>query len=56
MWKYIGCHEFGHTGGLGHRMDGGTWSDADRNSCMNQETIPITNFDSHDLAEINEDV
>ncbi len=51
-WKSVGCHEFGHTGGIGHRTHS---SDADDNSCMRSDIDPIT-FDSHDLNEINADV
>lgn len=52
-WKYIGCHEFGHTGGLGHRTNA---NDTNFDSCMNQETLNITTMDQHDLDQINEDV
>ncbi|MCX4583186.1 hypothetical protein [Streptomyces sp. NBC_01481] len=48
QWKSLGCHEFGHTGDLGHR-----WSstDSDSNSCMRVEIWP-THYDQHDLNAI----
>lgn len=50
-WRSLACHEFGHTGGLGHRSSG---NDTDNNSCM-RSTISASrpNFDTHDLNAIN---
>lgn len=49
-WKSLGCHEFGHTGDIGHRPASG---DTDKNSCMRDDDIWPQNFDSHDLEAIN---
>lgn len=51
-WKSVGCHEFGYTGGIGHRFAS---SDADNNSCMRSDINPIY-FDTHDLNASNSDV
>lgn len=48
-WKHLGCHEFGHTVGLGHRSAA---SDPNSDSCM-RETIWPTQFDSHDDDQIS---
>lgn len=48
-WKSLGCHEFGHTVGLGHRSSS---NDTDDNSCMRVEIWP-TLFDSHDDNQIS---
>lgn len=49
-WKATGCHEYGHTGGLGHRAD--EWA---AQSCMKDppSSLSLTN---HDLVTINGDV
>ncbi|MFJ5773394.1 hypothetical protein [Streptomyces sp. NPDC093094] len=49
-WLVMGCHEFGHTGDLGHRSKS---NDTDNNSCMRStvETAYVK-FDSHDLNAI----
>lgn len=49
-WFYIGCHEFGHTGGLGHETASSNYS-----SCM-ENGSGHTRFRQHDIDEINEDV
>lgn len=48
QWRSLGCHEFGHTGDLGHRSAG---ADTDNNSCMRVSIWP-THFDQHDLNAI----
>lgn len=48
QWRSLGCHEFGHTGDLGHRKKS---NDSDNNSCMREEIWP-THFDQHDLNAI----
>jgi hypothetical protein len=48
-WRSLGCHELGHTGGLGHRTSS---TDTDNNSCMRSDIWP-KNFDQHDLDAIN---
>jgi hypothetical protein len=45
-----GCHEFGHTAGLGHRTH---TTDTDDNSCMQQGRYISGSFDAHDLDAIN---
>lgn len=49
MLKSLGCHEFGHTGSVGHRSSS---NDSDDNSCMRQSIWP-ENLDSHDRNAIN---
>lgn len=49
QWQSLGCHEFGHTGDIGHRPPSG---DTDNNSCMRQDIWPL-NLDSHDITAIN---
>ncbi|GAB1692721.1 hypothetical protein KRM28CT15_45240 [Krasilnikovia sp. M28-CT-15] len=51
-WRSLGCHEFGHTGDLGHRNSA---TDTDNNSCMREEIWPL-NFDQHDLNAIDSGV
>ena len=47
----LGCHEFGHTGGLGHRNAD---NDTDNNSCMRSAiSSNRQSFDAHDLDAIN---
>lgn len=48
-WRHLGCHELGHTGGLGHRYAS---TDAQDNSCMRQGLWNATSLDSHDLEAI----
>ncbi|MFD7067974.1 hypothetical protein ACFV97_12170 [Streptomyces sp. NPDC059913] len=48
QWRSLGCHEFGHTGDLGHRSKS---NDTDNNSCMRENIWP-THFDAHDLNAI----
>jgi hypothetical protein len=48
-WRSLGCHEFGHTGGLGHRYAS---DDSNDNSCMRSDIWP-QNFDFHDINAIN---
>ncbi|CAL9313487.1 hypothetical protein ABZ568_26660 [Streptomyces olindensis] len=48
QWKSLGCHEFGHTGDLGHRSRS---NDTDNNSCMRVEIWPQY-YDQHDLNAI----
>lgn len=47
--RSLGCHEFGHTGSVGHRAAS---DDGDNNSCMRVEIWPET-LDSHDRSSIN---
>ncbi|GAA3928284.1 hypothetical protein GCM10023085_06790 [Actinomadura viridis] len=51
-YRAVGCHEFGHTGTLGHRARS---ADSDNNSCM--RTYISDNWsgslDSHDINAIN---
>ena len=49
-WIFVGCHEFGHTGGLGHRPVSGRYA-----SCM-EAGSGHPDFNQHDIDEINEDV
>ncbi|MFC7486903.1 hypothetical protein ACOCJ7_11745 [Knoellia sp. CPCC 206453] len=49
-WRKVGCHEFGHTGGLGHRTSA---DDTDTNSCMREGRVSVQQLDSHDLNQIN---
>lgn len=51
-WRSLGCHELGHTAGLGHRHNS---DDTYDNSCMRSDIWPRT-FDSHDLDAINSSV
>jgi hypothetical protein len=46
-WKYIGCHEFGHIGGLGHQPSG--------SSCM-VDTSGNMDLGQHDIDMVNRDV
>lgn len=48
-YQSLGCHEFGHTGDLGHRSSG---SDSDNNSCMRSDIWPAQ-FDDHDVQAVN---
>ncbi|MBO9524015.1 MAG: hypothetical protein J7518_20965 [Nocardioidaceae bacterium] len=48
-WLSLGCHELGHTAGLGHRAAS---NDVDDNSCMRSEIWPRS-FDGHDIDAIN---
>ncbi len=48
-WRSLGCHEFGHTGGLGHRYAS---DDSDDNSCMRTPIWPRF-YDTHDINAIN---
>ncbi|RSM51791.1 hypothetical protein DMB66_40885 [Actinoplanes sp. ATCC 53533] len=52
QWRSLGCHEFGHSGDLGHRSSG---NDGDNNSCMRVEIWP-ENYDQHDLDAIEDGV
>lgn len=52
VWNHVGCHEFGHTAGLGHRTED---NDTNDNSCMRQGG-DNQYFDSHDTELIDEDV
>lgn len=56
IWRYTGCHEFGHTGSLVHRYPGS--SDSDNNSCMREDynSIPTPSLDGHDINAINANV
>jgi hypothetical protein len=49
QYRYIGCHEFGHTSSVGHRQ-----VDNNDNSCMVSGSGQVA-FDNHDLAAINRD-
>lgn len=51
-WRSLGCHELGHTAGLGHRFNS---DDTYDNSCMRSDIWPRT-FDTHDLDAINSSV
>lgn len=48
-WKSLGCHEFGHTVGLGHRNAS---NDPNSDSCMRVSIWP-TQYDSHDDDQIS---
>jgi hypothetical protein len=47
--RSLGCHEFGHTGSIGHRSNS---NDTDNNSCMHSGIWPET-YDSYDINAIN---
>lgn len=49
-WRSLGCHEFGHTAGLGHRKAS---NDGHDNSCMRSDIWPQS-FDAHDIWAIND--
>lgn len=49
-WAYVGCHEFGHTGGLGHEVRSSAYS-----SCMEDGSGHLF-FRQHDIDEINANV
>lgn len=51
-WQSLGCHEFGHSGDIGHRSAS---SDRDNNSCMREDIWPLT-YDTHDINAINASV
>lgn len=53
-WKSLGCHELGHSAGLGHRSASNDASGT-TSSCMREEIWPLT-FDNHDLDAINSSV
>jgi hypothetical protein len=46
-----GCHELGHTAGLGHRT---ATTDTDDNSCLRSGRYISGSFDAHDVNAINE--
>ncbi|GIF97098.1 hypothetical protein [Catellatospora citrea] len=48
-WQSLGCHEFGHSGGLGHRFKS---TDSNDNSCMRDEIWPRY-LDTHDIDAVN---
>lgn len=48
-WKSLGCHEFGHTVGLGHRSAS---SNTNNDSCMRVSIWPLQ-FDGHDDNQIS---
>ena len=53
-WKWAGCHEFGHTGGLDERPAS---CDSDDNSCLvNGVGNGRLSLDSHDITTINGDL
>jgi hypothetical protein len=51
-WRVLGCHELGHTAGLGHRYAS---TDSNDNSCMRSGLYTTANedFDTHDIDAIN---
>lgn len=49
-WKSLGCHEFGHTVGLGHRS---ALDDSDINSCMRTDDYWPQYYDAHDADQIS---
>ena len=51
-WRWLGCHELGHTAGLAHRFAD---DDGNDNSCMRDGVVSQT-FDSHDIDAINDAV
>lgn len=51
-WQSLGCHEFGHTGSLGHRYHS---TDSNDNSCMRDDIWPKY-LDTHDIDAINDNV
>ena len=46
-----GCHELGHTAGLGHRTGD---TDTDDNSCMRSGRYISRSFDAHDIDAVND--
>jgi len=46
----VGCHELGHTAGLGHRTSA---TDTDNNSCMRSGLSTWRYFDQHDIDAVN---
>ncbi|MEV4417647.1 hypothetical protein [Catellatospora sp. NPDC049609] len=48
-WQSLGCHEFGHSGGLGHRAHS---NDSNDNSCMQVDIWPRY-YDTHDIDAVN---
>ena len=52
LWSHVGCHEFGHTGSINHRLPAG---DTDNNSCMREANYSpiVSTLDQHDLDAIN---
>lgn len=53
-WRSLGCHELGHTAGLGHRYPENDAAGTTR-SCMRDDIWP-EEFDNHDLDAINSSV
>lgn len=51
-WLHVGCHEFGHTGGIWHRSSS---DDSNNNSCMRSGGTNAE-LDDHDISVINDDV
>ncbi|MEV0805331.1 hypothetical protein [Micromonospora sp. NPDC050200] len=49
-WQSLGCHEFGHSGGLGHRYRS---TDSNDNSCMRDDIWPKY-LDTHDIDAVNQ--
>lgn len=50
-WRWLGCHEFGHTADLGHRSAS---DDSNDDSCMRTAVgVGGPNYDFHDINEIN---
>ncbi|MQM26605.1 hypothetical protein [Glycomyces albidus] len=50
-WDSLGCHELGHTAGLGHRTAS---NDTDNNSCMRSSVSSSRpRFDTHDVNAID---
>ena len=49
IWKAVGCHEFGHTGGLAH-VDLDVWS------CMSSTVYNPVTFNQDDLDDIDADL
>jgi hypothetical protein len=48
--KWVGCHEFGHTGSVSHRFSS---NDTNNDSCMRDDGTRYITLDAHDLDAIN---
>ncbi len=54
LWRSSGCHEMGHTAGMGHRTSD---TDSNNNSCMRKcASESRKNYDTHDIDAINSEI